>query len=75
MYVSCFVHVLLKHHKTCTLFTGVDIRNVKRDDAGRVLADYMRQFMYDLKVVDGLNAVGYTTDDIPTLVEGTLPQV
>ena len=31
--------------------------------------------MYDLKVDNGLNAVGYTKDDIPELVRGTLPQV
>ena len=53
----------------------MDTRNIKREDSGRVLADFMRQFMYDLKVDDGLNAVGYTNDDIPELVKGTLPQV
>ena len=35
----------------------------------------MRQYMYDLKVDDGLLALGYTKDDIPDLVKGTLPQV
>ena len=54
---------------------GVDIRNAKREDAGKVLSDTLRQFMYDLKVDNGLNAVGYTKDDIPELVRGTLPQV
>jgi hydroxyacid-oxoacid transhydrogenase len=61
-------------HLEAAEILGVDIRNVRRDDAGRVLSDWMRQFLYDLKVEDGLNAVGYTTDDIPALVKGTLPQ-
>lgn len=53
---------------------GADIRNVKQADAGLVLADTLRQIMYDLEVDDGLGAVGYTTQDIPDLVKGTLPQ-
>lgn len=49
--------------------------NTKREDAGLLLADTLRQFLYDLKVEDGLSAVGYTKDDIPDLVRGTIPQV
>ena len=30
--------------------------------------------MQDLRVPNGLRAVGYATSDIPALVEGTLPQ-
>lgn len=57
------------------LHSGADIRQVKRQDAGAVLADTLRQFLYDLQVEDGLEAVGYTKDDIPALVKGTIPQV
>ncbi|XP_033640266.1 hydroxyacid-oxoacid transhydrogenase, mitochondrial-like [Asterias rubens] len=53
---------------------GADITNRKKEDAGKVVADVMRQYMYDLKVDDGLLALGYTKDDIPDLVKGTLPQ-
>lgn len=49
--------------------------NIKKDDAGRVLADTLRSFLYDLEVEDGLSAVGYTKEDIPSLVKGTIPQV
>ena len=53
---------------------GVDIANVREADAGRLLADRITWFMDRLKVPNGLRAVGYSTSDIPALVEGTLPQ-
>ena len=55
--------------------TGADVSSVNRQDAGRVLSDTLRSYMSDLSVDNGLNAVGYTTDDIPALVKATLPQV
>jgi len=51
------------------------VRNVKLDDAGEVLAEVLLSYMQDLGVVDGLGEMGYTSADIPTLVQGTLPQV
>ena len=53
---------------------GADITNAKTADAGLVLSDALRDFMYSLDVDDGLNAVGFTTEDVPALVKGTLPQ-
>ena len=38
------------------------------------MADTIIGFMKQLDIPNGLNAVGYTVDDIPQLVEGTLPQ-
>lgn len=43
-------------------------------DAGKILADVLRQFLYDVNVDDGLKALGYTESDIPALVKATLPQ-
>jgi hydroxyacid-oxoacid transhydrogenase len=43
-------------------------------DTGRWLADEIRYLMEDLKVPFGLKPFGYELDDIPALVEGTLPQ-
>jgi hydroxyacid-oxoacid transhydrogenase len=53
---------------------GADVSRVKNADAGKVLADQITAFMRDLKVPNGLSAVGYSSTDIPALVEGTMPQ-
>ncbi len=53
---------------------GANISGAKPDDAGRILADRIVWFMERLGVPNGLRAVGYTSADIPRLVEGTLPQ-
>ena len=59
----------------CHFPTGADIRNKKLADAGLVLADTVRQYMYDMHIENGLKAIGFTQEDIPNLVKGTLPQV
>ena len=53
---------------------GADDRQRQAADAGEILADRITWFMQRLNVPNGLRAVGYTTADIPALVEGTLPQ-
>jgi hydroxyacid-oxoacid transhydrogenase len=53
---------------------GADVSGVQKEDAGRVLADRITWFMRELNVPNGLRALGYTSADIPALVEGTLPQ-
>lgn len=53
---------------------GANVSGVKAEDAGRVLADRITWFMRELKVPNGLRAVGYSSSDISALVEGTLPQ-
>lgn len=54
---------------------GAHTRTARTADAGPVLADALRKFLFDLDVDDGLAAVGYSKADIPALVKGTLPQV
>lgn len=43
-------------------------------DAGDILSQQLKRYMDILRVPDGLSAIGYTTKDIPALVESTLPQ-
>jgi hydroxyacid-oxoacid transhydrogenase len=53
---------------------GADIGRAKAADAGSVLAEQIVRIMQDLGMPNGLGALGYTSADIPALVEGTIPQ-
>ena len=53
---------------------GANVPARRTQDAGRILADRIAWFMHRLGVPNGLHALGYTSSDIPALVEGTLPQ-
>jgi hydroxyacid-oxoacid transhydrogenase len=63
-----------ERHLEAAGFMGADVSRAKPADAGDILADQLIKLMRRLKVPNGLSAVGYTKDDIPALVEGTLPQ-
>ena len=53
---------------------GADTARCSPDAAGSVLADRIQWFMDRLHVPEGLRAIGYSSADIPALVEGTLLQ-
>ncbi|XP_032171605.1 hydroxyacid-oxoacid transhydrogenase, mitochondrial isoform X5 [Mustela erminea] len=63
-----------RHLETAEIL-GADTRTARIPDAGPILADTLRKFLFDLDVDDGLAAIGYSKADIPALVKGTLPQV
>ncbi len=73
--VFCFTgSVRPDRHLAAAEALGADVARAKPEDAGRILADRITWFMQRLKVPNGLRAIGYTSADIPALVEGTLPQ-
>ena len=53
---------------------GVDISDAKPEDAGDILANAIIDLMRRVDMPNGLNAVGFSSDDIDKLVEGTIPQ-
>lgn len=53
---------------------GVDVSRANPADAGAILADRITWFMRELRVPNGLGAIGYASADIPALVAGTVPQ-
>ncbi len=63
-----------ERHLQAAKALGVDVSGAKAADAGLILADRITWFMQRLKTPNGLAALGYSSSDIPALVEGTLPQ-
>lgn len=61
-------------HLTAAKALGADITDADADAAGEILAERVTYFMRATGMPNGLSAVGYTEDDIPALVQGTLPQ-
>lgn len=63
-----------RRHLEAAEALGADVSRRSEADAGSVLADRIAWFMQRLGVPSGLREVGYTSSDIPKLVEGTLLQ-
>ena len=61
-------------HLEAAAALGADVSRARPDDAGKILADRITWFMRRLETPNGLRAIGYSSSDIPALVEGTLPQ-
>jgi hydroxyacid-oxoacid transhydrogenase len=63
-----------ERHMQAAQALGVDVARCHAEDAGRILSERITWFMQRLKTPNGLRDIGYTSADIPKLVEGTLPQ-
>ena len=54
-------------------FDTTNIEDIK-SQAGPLLSDEIIKIMKQLNVPNGLSAIGFNSDDINSLVQGTLPQ-
>jgi hydroxyacid-oxoacid transhydrogenase len=63
-----------ERHLEAAAALGADVTRCRKEDAGRILADRITWFMQRLNVPNGLAGVGYSSSDIPALIEGTLAQ-
>ncbi len=61
-------------HLYAAQLMGVDTSDAAEEDAGELLAGAVISLMQKTGVPNGLSAIGFTEEDIPALVEGTLPQ-
>ena len=63
-----------QRHLRAAEVLGADCTGAKDEDAGAILADRIISLMRQLGAPNGLSALGYGSQHIPALVEGTLPQ-
>lgn len=63
-----------ERHLFAAAALGAEVDMKDAENSGEIVAKRIIEFMKQLKIPNGLSAVGYSEDDIPALVEGTLPQ-
>ena len=63
-----------QRHLRAAEVLGADCSGANDEDAGAILADRIVSLMRQLGAPNGLSALGYGSQHIPALVEGTLPQ-
>ena len=63
-----------ERHKEIAEWMGVRTRGSSPESAGQALREAFIGFMQKIGLPNGLQAVGYTSDDVTALTEGTLKQ-
>ena len=63
-----------ERHRQIAEWMGVNTRGSGADLAGQALREAFIGFMQNIGLPNGLRAVGYTSNDIPALTDGTLKQ-
>ena len=63
-----------ERHIHAARLLGADVSDVGPEEAGDVLSDRIIHILKEINAPNGLSELGYTDNDIPALVKGTLPQ-
>ena len=63
-----------ERHLYAARLMGADVEGAGPEDAGDLLADAIVDLIRQIDIPNGLEAVGYSMDDVDELVAGTLPQ-
>ncbi len=63
-----------ERHMRAARLLGADVLGAGSEDAGDIIAERLVFILKKIGIPNGLSGVGYTVDDVPALVEGTLPQ-
>lgn len=63
-----------ERHLRAAEILGAHTSRAANQDAGKILSEQIIRIMQRLRIPNGLSAIGYTTEDVPRLVQGTLPQ-
>ena len=63
-----------ERHIHAARLLGADVSDVGPREAGDVLSDRIIHILKEINAPNGLSELGYTDNDIPALVKGTLPQ-
>ena len=63
-----------ERHIRAAQLLGADLSAASPEDAGDLIAERLIFILKEIGIPNGLGGVGYILDDVPRLVEGTLPQ-
>ena len=61
-------------HKRAAMLLGEDVNMLDDFEGALTLSEAVSKLMKDIEIPNGLSALGYTKEDIPSIVEGTLKQ-
>jgi len=61
-------------HKRGAILLGENVDGLNNYDAAMKLSEAVRTLMRDIEIPNGLSAIGYNSQDIPRIIEGTLKQ-